>query len=633
MQNQSYRDRISDLSFRQAVDLIDAGDVESLRTHLTRNPGLVSQLVEYEGNYFTCPTLLHFVAENPIRNGRLPANISDVAEVILKAGADVNAASHEDNSGSVLALVASGMVPRKCDVQEALMAVLVKYGADPNSAIWSALSQGEHDAASALVKLGATIDLIAAAGLGRLEEIRQLLSNADDLTLRRALAAAVINRQVESARLLLPRIHDPEAFNPDGFHTHSTPLHQAVANDDPEMAAVLLDHGAQWDRPQDKLWGGTPCDWAIYLGKGRVIVFFASHGFAVNLQQAAAWNAMETVKSIIESEPERVNEIGEWGTALQQAAYHNRHAIAEFLLIKGADPNQSEGHEKLLSKGIMPLDIAIERDQKLTINELIRWGGMTFADWQDATRETHQFQRAVCAIKQGDIKSLRRLLDDNPALAQAYQQGSYRTLLHVASDWPGHFPNVTESIQLLIEKHANPNARGRDGTGETPLHGAASSNDVAALDALIDGGADINARGAVIANGTPLTDACAFRMWQCAERLVECGAGYDLWHASALGRLDLMDEFFTEDGKFIIESPRWNDCPDGDARFVFIAFWLAAQSGRLKMLRYLRDKIADINEIGPGDQTALDRATFIGITENIDYLQAEGALTAKEVQS
>jgi ankyrin repeat protein len=59
---------------------------------------------------------------------------------------------------------------------------------------------------------------------------------------------------------------------------------------------------------------------------------------------------------------------------------------------------------------------------------------------------------------------------------------------------------------------------------ETPLHWAASSDDIEALDALVDAGADVDAPGAVIAGGTPLDDAVAFGQWEAARRLVHPGA-------------------------------------------------------------------------------------------------------------
>ncbi len=133
---------------------------------------------------------------------------------------------------------------------------------------------------------------------------------------------------------------------------------------------------------------------------------------------------------------------------------------------------------------------------------------------------------ATDAVQQGDIAWLRQLLADHPELATAAfgtagPGGMTRTLLHAATDWPGHRPNVAATIQVLVDAGADVNARFTGPHTETPLHWAASSDDVEALDALLDAGADIEADGAVIAGGTPLDDAVAFGQWQAAWRLVE----------------------------------------------------------------------------------------------------------------
>lgn len=70
---------------------------------------------------------------------------------------------------------------------------------------------------------------------------------------------------------------------------------------------------------------------------------------------------------------------------------------------------------------------------------------------------------------------------------------------------------------------------------ETPLHWAASSDDVEVLDGLLDAGADIDAPGAVVAGGSPLRDATAFGQWSAARRLVERGAQTTSFDAATLG--------------------------------------------------------------------------------------------------
>src|SRR4051812_3781236 len=50
---------------------------------------------------------------------------------------------------------------------------------------------------------------------------------------------------------------------------------------------------------------------------------------------------------------------------------------------------------------------------------------------------------AVQAIRAGDVAALKQLVTDNPGLASVRlrDKGMSRTLLHVVTDWPGHFPN------------------------------------------------------------------------------------------------------------------------------------------------------------------------------------------------
>jgi uncharacterized protein len=48
----------------------------------------------------------------------------------------------------------------------------------------------------------------------------------------------------------------------------------------------------------------------------------------------------------------------------------------------------------------------------------------------------------VQAIRTGDLAGLQRLLLEHPHLVSARIQGAgSRTPLHVATDWPGYFPN------------------------------------------------------------------------------------------------------------------------------------------------------------------------------------------------
>src|SRR6266851_6589997 len=158
-----------------------------------------------------------------------------------------------------------------------------------------------------------------------------------------------------------------------------------------------------------------------------------------------------------------------------------------------------------------------------------------------------EFIDAIAAIHAGDVATLQRLLADNPGLAASRLGGiaKGRTPLHVVADWPGYFPNGPQVVRMLIAAGADPNARDPDQpSSETPLHWAASSDDVDVARALIDGGADVEATGASIAGGSPLDDAVGYGCWQVARLLVERGARVDrLWHAAALGMMSRVEEF------------------------------------------------------------------------------------------
>src|SRR4051812_8217000 len=99
------------------------------------------------------------------------------------------------------------------------------------------------------------------------------------------------------------------------------------------------------------------------------------------------------------------------------------------------------------------------------------------------------------AIRRGELPVLRRLLAEHPGLATARiasSNGSRRTPLHVATDWPGSSPTGPAVVELLLAAGADPNAA-VVGTPhpETPLHWVASSDDSDVAAALIDGGADL----------------------------------------------------------------------------------------------------------------------------------------------
>jgi uncharacterized protein len=191
----------------------------------------------------------------------------------------------------------------------------------------------------------------------------------------------------------------------------------------------------------------------------------------------------------------------------------------------------------------------------------------------------------IQAVRTGDLGALRELLAAHPGLASSRLEGNRgsRTPLHVATDWPGYFPNGPAVVRLLLDAGADPNAAplGMPHT-ETPLHWAASSDDVDVAEVLIEAGADLEAPGGSIA-GTPLANAVGYGCWHVARLLVQRGARVEsLWQAAALGLLSRVEEILTT-----------NPPPTHDE--INHAFWQACHGGQRRTAEHLLAHGADID--------------------------------------
>src|SRR5437868_8360558 len=262
--------------FEQAVEAVIAGDVATLRSMLRDDPKLVTarSARRHHG------TLLHYIGANGVDRvrQRTPPNAVEVAKLLLDSGAEPDAlAVMYDNLCTTMSMLVSSAHPAKAGLQAALAETLLDYGASltgPGSAwqssVMTALVFGYRETADRLVKRGGSIDeLPTAAGLGRLEETIRLLPTADTRSRHTALALASQLGHADVVRALLDDGEDPDRYNPDGLHSHATPLHQAIASDRREVVRVLLDRGARTDI-KDTIYSGTALDWAIYCQRPEI---------------------------------------------------------------------------------------------------------------------------------------------------------------------------------------------------------------------------------------------------------------------------------------------------------------------------------------------------------------------------
>ncbi len=267
-----HNDRIQDDEFRKALDFLDEGNETLLKQHLANHPHLVHQQVIFEGgNYFSEPTLLEFVAENPTRQGKMPDNILGITRIILDAGAKDN----QQALDSTLELTASGAVARQCGAQEFLLDFLCDYGAVPNAGLQAALIHGEFAAARLLVARGAPLDLSSAAALNLKDEVAKRIGKADENQLQLALALAATHGRKTIVNLLLKAGADPNRYNPPGGHSHCTPLHSAAIEGHLETVKALVAGDARFDIG-DIHRNMTALAWAEYAGHGEIVEYLKS---------------------------------------------------------------------------------------------------------------------------------------------------------------------------------------------------------------------------------------------------------------------------------------------------------------------------------------------------------------------
>ena len=261
-----------DDAFRQAVTAIDAGNVEQLQRLLEAEPSLAtdrltetpdwlrSQVGDAADGFFKSPYLLWFVAEDPVRNGRLPSNIADVIRLIAATARKNHAASLQDQLDSTLRLVCWSGVAADAQLQLPMIDALIDEGAAPAQNQNNALVNGHLAAAAHLLSRGATPTLGAALCLEHWDEAERLNTVATPEIRQFSLVLACLNGKATGVEWILARgasANEPSA----DLYSHGTPLHHAVCSGSLETVKVLVVAGADPLRP-DSAWNGTALGWA-----------------------------------------------------------------------------------------------------------------------------------------------------------------------------------------------------------------------------------------------------------------------------------------------------------------------------------------------------------------------------------
>lgn len=263
-------------AFEAAADAIVAGDAGALARLLKENPELIRARSTREHR----ATLLHYVSANGVENyrQRTPGNAVKIAEILLEAGAEVDAHADVYGGGATsLGLVATSVHPFKAGVQNDLIDTLLKHGArldsesagNKHSLVTGCLANGRPEAAEHLASRGAPLDLRGAAGIGRLDVVKtyfnedgSLNAKATEAHMKNAFVWACGYGRTEVAEFLLDRGIEVDAR----FQSHGrghTALHLAGYHAHLEIARILIRRGASID-VTDETWGTTPLVWALH---------------------------------------------------------------------------------------------------------------------------------------------------------------------------------------------------------------------------------------------------------------------------------------------------------------------------------------------------------------------------------
>ncbi|HEU5167558.1 MAG TPA: ankyrin repeat domain-containing protein, partial [Chitinophagaceae bacterium] len=112
------------------------------------------------------------------------------------------------------------------------------------------------------------LTLTTAIGLDQVDDVLRLLNKATTTDKQIALIASAFSGRADMIKLLIESGADVNASidHSSGFHSHATALHQAVYSGSLESVKLLINAGACL-KAKDRIYDGTPLDWAKYMQK------------------------------------------------------------------------------------------------------------------------------------------------------------------------------------------------------------------------------------------------------------------------------------------------------------------------------------------------------------------------------
>lgn len=445
------------------------GDVAGVRA-------LLQQKADVNGAQADGSTALHWAAYN---------DNAEMAEMLVKAGANVNATTRLGNLTPLLMAATNGSTR--------IVELLLKAGADANSA---------NDVG--------TTALMFAAGAGDAAMVRLLLDhganvNAKDATNgQTALMFAAARDREEAIRVLI------KAGADTGAVSRSFSLQDLYKNDKPEPSPITeLQRLDAIDRAAKGIGGNTALHFAAREGNRRAVRALVEGGADVNIVSAS------------DKTP-----------AITQAIFNGQLEIAKYLLDHGANPNliNSDGvgplfatiaiqwanisayprpsleQESVTYLQLMEALLAKGDDPNVRITRELWFQGRLDDDWVDSIGAT-PFWRAAQA---NDVDAMRLLVRGgaNPNIPTTRGCSPLQVAAGYGFELNGAAAGVSvakpnsrlDAVKYLVEE-VGADVNSKDENGYTALHGAAfvGSNDI--IKYLVSKGADVKARSTAHVNG------------------------------------------------------------------------------------------------------------------------------------
>jgi ankyrin repeat protein len=262
--------------FEAAASAIVSGDAATLQRLLREH----SELIRARSTREHRATLLHYVSANGVEGYRQisPKNSAEIAEILLAAGAEVDAEADVYGGGcTTLGLVATSGPPDIAGVQLDVIDVLLEHGArmdgigsagNKHALINACLANGQPAAAAYLVSRGAPLDFVGAAGLGRVDVLTRFFDSGaqpgEPVTNAQVLegfSLACAYGREDAVRFFLDHGIDVDA-ELRGHGEGHTGLHVAAFHGHLGVVDTLLKRGARVDAIA-KRWPTPPLLWAL----------------------------------------------------------------------------------------------------------------------------------------------------------------------------------------------------------------------------------------------------------------------------------------------------------------------------------------------------------------------------------